>query len=183
MDGQIGTIHIALHKHDDEVAECKDIALRHERTLVDLEQLVRSPSPPPRPYTDPSTGMTAAASIHRLDIDRFSEQQKRLLAVFLQNRDRQMSYADVAAVLGKSAYTIKNQMNQIRHKADLFDRVTGPQSRSFFRLKDDLKVERSLDVGRSIGRPVSMAGSDRSSSEQVSAQWNATSPVHRPDPS
>jgi DNA-binding CsgD family transcriptional regulator len=181
LDGQIGTIHIALHKHDDEITECRDISLRHERTLVDLEQMVRSPSVQPRPNTDQPTGTTVSPSTRRLDIDRFSEQQKRLLAVFFQNRDRAMSYADLAVILGKSAYTIKNQMNQIRHKADLFDRVIGPQSRNFFRLKDDLKVERYLDVGRSIGRPVSMAGSDRSAGEQVS-KWNATSPIHKPDP-
>ena len=76
-----------------------------------------------------------------------------------------MSYADVATVLGKSACTVKNQMNQIRHKADLFDCVTGPQSRHFFRLKDDLKVEKHLKVGRPLGRPVSITGSDRSGDE------------------
>ena len=182
LDGQIGTIHMALRQHDDEIAECKDIAVRHERTLVDLEQLVRSPPAQSVAYTDRPTGMTVAPATRRLDIDQFSEQQKRLLAVFVQNRDRAMSYADLAALLGKSAYTIKNQMNQIRHKADLFDRVIGPQSRNFFRLKDDLKVERSLDVGRSIGRPVSMAGADRSAGEQASAPWNATSPLHKLDP-
>ena len=182
LHGQIGTIHITLHKHDDEIAECKDIAMRHERTLVDLEQLVRTPPALPRPPIDPTTGTTAAPAPRRLDIDQFSEQQKRLLAVFFQNRDRAMSYADLAAILGKSPYTIKNQMNQIRHKADLFDCVIGPQSRNFFRLKDDLKVERSLDGGRSIGRPVTMAEADRSGGEQGSTPWNATSALHRPDP-
>ena len=58
--------------------------------------------------------------------------------------------------------TVKNQMNQIRHKADLFDCAVGPQSRNLFRLKDDLKVEKLLKVGRPMGRPVAIPEADRS---------------------
>jgi hypothetical protein len=80
-----------------------------------------------------------------------------------------MSYVDVATALGKSAHTVKNQMNQIRHKADLFDCVTGPESRNLFKLKDDLKVETRLKVGRPVGRPVSTTEPDQSSAEQAKA--------------
>jgi DNA-binding CsgD family transcriptional regulator len=138
--------------------------------LTQLEQLVSTPAAPtPAWYTDRSVGATRGAAAHRLDVDQFSEQQKRLLGVFFQHRDRQMSYADVAAMLGKSACTVKNQMNQIRQKADLFDCVTGPQSRNFFRLKDDLKVEKLLKVGRPVGRPGSFAASDQSGDEYLPA--------------
>ena len=80
-----------------------------------------------------------------------------------------MSYADLAAVLGKSVCTVKNQMNQIRHKADLFNCAVGPQSRNLFRLKDDLKVEKLLKVGRPTGRPISMAEADQSDGDQIRA--------------
>lgn len=179
LDDQIGTIHIALRKHEDEITECKDTTARHDKTMVELEQLVDSSPAQIPPYTHYSTGKIMDTShppifksptcvpAHKLDIDQFTEQQKRLLSVFFQNKDRYMSYADVAAVLGKSAYTIKNQMNQIKHKADLFDCVIGPQSRNFFRLKDNLKVERLLKVDQPLSRPVSIPGSDSSAQKHV----------------
>ena len=177
LDTQIDTVHLAIRRHENDLAACKDLTDRHEKALTQLEQIVNSPPAQPAGYTEQfpqhSVGAIAGAAnppaidsapyppARRLDIDRFSEQQKRLLAVFFQNRDRQMSYADLAAVLGKSAYTVKNQMNLIRHKADLFDCTVGPESRNFFKLKDDLKVEKQLKAGRPAGRPVSMTEPDR----------------------
>jgi hypothetical protein len=181
LDAQVGTIHMALSRHEDAITGCKDLADRHSKALMQLEQMVSSPPAAPARYTDrpvgtivgtPALPVVASATwapAHKLDVDHFSEQQRRLLAVFFQNRDREMSYADVATVLGKSACTVKNQMNQIRHKADLFECVLGPQSRNLFRLKDDLKVEKHLKVGRPMGRPVSIAGSDRSGGEYVTS--------------
>ena len=156
LDAQVGTIHLALGKHEDAIAQCKGLAEQHSRSLAQLEQLVGSPPvQPPTPYVNrPAGALMAAPATHKLNVDQFSEQQKRLLAVFFQNRDRELSYADLGTILGKSAHTIKNQIHQIRHKADLFDRVIGPQSRSFFRLKDDLRVEKHLKPGRPVGRPV-----------------------------
>lgn len=169
LDTQFWTIHMALSRHEEAITECKNLTDQHSKTLMQLEQLVSSPPAQPGRCIDRSVGTTTGAPVGKLDIDQFSEQQKRLLAVFFQNRDREMSYADVATVLGKSACTVKNQMNQIRQKADLFDCVIGPQSRHFFRLKDDLKVERLLKAGRPLGRPVSMAGSDPSGDEHMTA--------------
>ncbi len=83
-----------------------------------------------------------------------------------------MSYADVAALLDKSAYTVKNQMNQIRQKADLFDCLIGHQSRHFFKLKDDLKVEKYLELSRPTERPASMARPDQSAREQAPTPSN-----------
>lgn len=177
LDTQIDTVHLAIRRHENDLAACKDLTDRHEKALTQLEQIVNTPSALPTGYTDrfpqhlvaamkeaanpPAIDSAPYPPARRLDIDRFTEQQKRLLAVFFQNRDRQMSYADLAAVLGKSAYTVKNQMNLIRHKADLFDCTVGPESRNFFKLKDDLKVEKQLKAGRPAGRPVSMREPDR----------------------
>ena len=186
LDAQLGTVHLTLHKHDDEIAECRDLTGQHSNTLKQLEELVGNLPAQPDRDCDRSVGTIAAAPAlpvvatatyaapRRLDLDRFSEQQKRLLSVFFQNRDREMSYADLAAVLGKSVCTVKNQMNQIRHKADLFNCAVGPQSRNLFRLKDDLKVEKLLKGGRPIGRPTSMAGADRSDGDQIRASTEHT---------
>ena len=181
LNREIGTIHIALNQHENAITECRNLTDQHGKTLMQLEQLVNSQPAEPISHLHHSIDMSlpppalsaaesaAHAPARRLEVDRFSDQQKRLLAVFFQNKDREMSYADVAAALGKSAHTVKNQMNQIRHKADLFDCVTGPESRNFFKLKDDLKVETRLKVGRPVGRPVSTAEPDRSSPEHVTA--------------
>jgi DNA-binding CsgD family transcriptional regulator len=181
LDAQIETIHIALHRHEDTLAECRSLADQQGKALTRLEVLVDSLSPSMPLYEDrpmrrvctpPGRAVPEPVDptpARKLDIDQFSEQQKRLLAVFFQNRDREMSYADVAAVLGKSAHTVKNQMNLIRHKADLFDCITGPESRNFFRLKDDLRIETRLKVGRPPGRPGSTPVPDRSSDEHVTA--------------
>jgi len=156
LDAQVGTIHLALGKHEDAIAQCKGLAEQHSRSLAQLEQLVGSgPVRLPTPYISrPAGAPMVAPAARKLNVDQFSEQQKRLLAVFFQNRDRELSYADLGTILGKSAYTIKNQINQIKHKADLFDCVIGPQSRNFFRLKDDLRVEKHLKPGRPVGRPM-----------------------------
>jgi hypothetical protein len=190
LSAQVGTIHIALHKHDEEIAQCKDRTDRHDRALMQLEQLVNSPPAPlPRyPNRVPPrslgslTGTPALPSVEdpvyapprKLDIDQFSEEQKRLLAVFFQNRDRRMSYVDVAAVLGKSRHTVKNQINEIRRKADLFDCAIGPQSRNFFRLKDDLKIEKQLKASRSPGRPMPLTEPDQSADERDPASTERT---------
>ena len=181
LNREIGTIHIALNQHENAITECRNLTHQHGKALAQLEQIVNSQPAEPINHSNRSINMSlpppalsaaesaAHAPARRLEVDRFSDQQKRLLAVFFQNKDREMSYADVAVALGKSAHTVKNQMNQIRHKADLFDCVTGPESRNFFKLKNDLKVETRLKVGRPAGRPVSTAEPDRSSPEHVTA--------------
>ncbi len=181
LDAEIGTIHMALNRHENSITECRNLTDQHGKAIMRLEQIVSSQPAEPVSHLNRSIGMpkttpvlpaaepTAFAPARRLDVDRFSDQQKRLLAVFFQNRDREMSYADVATALGKSAHTVKNQINQIRHKADLFDCITGPESRNFFKLKDDLKVETRLKVGRPMGRPLSTTEPDRSSAEYLTA--------------
>lgn len=68
------------------------------------------------------------------------------MAVFFQNQGMALSYVDIARALSRSPYTIKNQIRQIRLKADLFDRTVGDQSRNRFKLKDGLRIEKYLNV-------------------------------------
>jgi DNA-binding CsgD family transcriptional regulator len=185
LDAQIETIHMALRRHEDAITECQSLADQQGKTLTRLENLVDSLSasgpvsadrslrriltPAGPPVAEP----VGPSPIRQLDINQFSPEERRLLSVFFQNRSREMSYADVATLLDKSAYTVKNQMNQIRQKADLFDCLIGSQSRHFFKLKDDLKVEKYLELSRPRERPVSMAGPDQSAPE------HATTPTER----
>ncbi|HSW00416.1 MAG TPA: hypothetical protein VLI39_09610 [Sedimentisphaerales bacterium] len=76
-----------------------------------------------------------------------------------------MSYADVGKILNKSATTIKNQMSQIRQKADLFERAVGNQSRNLFALKAGLRVEKYLKVGQPTERPMSAPERDQPEAE------------------
>ena len=176
--GRVGTIDTAIKKHDDQLAEHAARLQEHGEELQTLEQKVTvtsSQSLMPRQLMRQAVENGLCASFQagqasppqQFDIERFTEQEKRVLAVFFQNKGMRMSYADVAKILNKSAYTIKNQMNQIRQKADLFDCMIGSQSRNLFTLKGDLRIEKYLKVGQPGERPVSMPGPDQSDVEKA----------------
>ena len=187
LDAQIETIHIALRRHEDALTQCQNLTDQQGKTLTRLENLVDSLSAVPVPaYAErpvrrtwtpagpPVATPVGPSPAHQLDVNQFSPEERRLLSVFFQNRGREMSYADVATLLAKSAYTVKNQMNQIRQKADLFDCLIGRQSRHFFKLKDDLKVEKYLELSRPTERPVSMPRPDQSAPRRAPAPANRT---------
>ncbi len=162
---EVGTISILLQKHEDQL-------ILHEYRLgehtVKLESLIRAtaeaptvrqaiPEVPssPLPALCPSTedGPVRSSVAGRFEIDQFTDQQKRILGVFFQDKKRRMSYVDVAAILGKSTHTVKNQINQIRQRADLFEQMIGPENRNFFKLKDDVRIEKYLNCGQPVERP------------------------------
>jgi DNA-binding CsgD family transcriptional regulator len=183
--GRVGTFDIAIKKHDDLLAVHEACLQEHRQRFQALEQKVAIPVV--QPVTFRQAGRHGSESIPRLsaqptqaslaqqfDIERFTEQEKRVLAVFFQNKGIRMSYADVAKVLNKSAYTVKNQMNQIRQKADLFDCTIGDQSRNLFALKADLRVEKYLKVGQPTERLVSMPEPDQSETEKAESALEYT---------
>ena len=160
LKGQIGTVNIALKKHDDELAQHRKLITNHSEKLRDLEHMVemtklyasdeeisragrpvRAISPPP------TTNRPAESPPVKFDVNYFSEQEKKILALFFQNKGMTLSYVDIACALKKSPNTIKNQMNRMRLKADLFDKAIGDQSRNRFKLKNDLRIEKYLNVG------------------------------------
>lgn len=160
LQSQLITVNIALKKHDEELSEHKQLVCQHSERFEKLEEKIRTVSitpptretiPPVRPIEIPNPSTTPAPttsdSIQKFDINRFSEQQKRILAVFFQNQDMALAYVDIARILSKSPHTVKNQMREIRLKADLFDRSIGEQSRHRFKLKNDLRIEKYLNVG------------------------------------
>jgi DNA-binding CsgD family transcriptional regulator len=143
--------------------------------LDTLEQLVLRPTVYPANIDFPTVNRPEASlnpavsaqrqsqqQIQRFDIARFSEQEKRILTVFFQNKDMALSYADIAKYLGKSPNTIKNQMRQVSMKADLFNYTVGDESRKRFKLKDGLKIEKYLGISedptRWLARAIELDG-------------------------
>jgi len=161
LQTQIGTMHIALKKHDDELSEHTRLLGEHTKDLEKLEQIVTTAQIAPTVEEKTQSNRPAAminpltvtkpptiGSSHQFDINRFSEQEKRILAVFFQNQEMAISYVDIARTLNKSPHTVKNQMRQMRLKADLFERTVDNDSRNRFKLKDGLKIEKYLNVSQ-----------------------------------
>jgi len=178
LKNEIGTMCILLKRHDDQLVQ-------HEEKLGDhaarLETLVRSANAVPAaqpfpieayasPLSQPGPAVHPRPPLHepvgRFDVDHFTEQQKRILGVFFQDKGRRMSYVEVAALMGKSAHTVKNQINQIRQKADLFEQAIGPESRNLFKLKDDVRIEKYLNYGQPADRPTPTPWPAQSNSPQ-----------------
>jgi DNA-binding CsgD family transcriptional regulator len=165
LGGRIETIDIAIKGHNDRLDAHERRLDDHARRFQTLEKKLATPTVERMTFARPSLGYSDRARIplpaahsnrsQQFDIEQFTEQQKHVLACFFQHKGRAMSYADVARLLNKSAYTIKNHVNRIRQKADLFDCTIGPQSRNLFTLKDDLRVEKYLKVGRPMQRHLS----------------------------
>ncbi|MCJ7722132.1 hypothetical protein MUO98_07000 [Candidatus Bathyarchaeota archaeon] len=152
-------MHIALKKHDDEILEHTRLIGEHTKSLEKLEQIVttaqivtpaeeKNQSNRPAATINPLTVTKppTIGSSNKFDINRFSEQEKRILAVFFQNQEMAISYLDIARTLYKSPHTVKNQMRQMRLKADLFERTVDNDSRNRFKLIDGLKIEKYLNV-------------------------------------
>lgn len=148
-----------LEQHSKQLSEHKGIIEEHSATLSTLEQALNwQPANPrltwdsqanrPDQASSPAQAVTPTnlQSPQKLDVNHFSAQEKRILAVFFQNQGMALSYVDVARALNRSPYTVKNQIRQIRLKADLFDRTVGDQSRNRFKLKDGLRIEKYLNV-------------------------------------
>ena len=159
LQTQVRTMHIALKKHDDELLEHTRLIGEHTKGLEKLEQIVTTApiNPPaeektqtnrPAAMINPPTATKppTEASSRKFDINYFSEQEKRILAVFFQNQQMALSYVDISRTLNKSPHTIKNQMRQMRLKADLFDRTVDNDSRNRFKLKDGLRIEKYLNL-------------------------------------
>ena len=124
---QLNTVNIILKKHDDELAEHTRLIAQHSERFEKLEEkvsAVENPAPVKetlptiRPIEIPSPSTVSAPpttdSTQKLDINRFSEQQKRILAAFFQNPGMALAYVDIAKMLNKSPHTVKNQMREIR---------------------------------------------------------------------
>jgi DNA-binding CsgD family transcriptional regulator len=151
LELDLRTVATAIESHSRELGEHRQKIDEQSAKLVHLEDIVASVKPVPVPSAImPTSPLVAPAQAFgppaRTNISRFSEQEKRILAVFFHNPDMALSYVDIGRALGRSPNTIKNQVHQIGIKADLFDKAVDSESRNRFRLKDGLKVEQYLNL-------------------------------------
>ena len=156
IQGQIDRINDCLEKHGKEIDENSALLKEHSQKLKNLEDIVTHQPVNPllkqaddalRPaWATKSADLSPYPAAMQHNIESFSPQEKRILAIFFQNKDMAFSYIDIAKVLGKSANTVKNQMHQLSMKADLFEKTIDTQNRNRFKLKDGLKVEQYLNV-------------------------------------
>jgi len=157
---QFKAVNKVLHKHDIRLCQHKRLIDEQAKKCKDLEQIISTYQEKPKtepvitsqPVSVPERLLLPEPPIdqlgQRLHLRDFTHQEKRILNVFFHHRDMALSYVDIGKVLGKSPHTVKNQINQIRIKADLFDKSIGNDSRNRFRLKKDLHIEKYLDVPR-----------------------------------
>jgi hypothetical protein len=160
---QIGSISTVLQKHQKDIDENSALLEEHGQKLGNLEDiLTNQPMSLPPIQTSPTQRPDWTAKpvqpngIHscKFDIDKFSNQEKRILSAFFEHHDMALSYRDVGSMLGKSPNTVKNQMHQILIKADLFDRIIDNDMRNRFRLKDGIRIEKYLNIDRLSDQPV-----------------------------
>jgi DNA-binding CsgD family transcriptional regulator len=155
---QLDTVNIAI-KHLQQKSETHDELINtNSQKLQSLEQrlTVNQPINPPaesinqqQPVLNTVFNQNQPTGESKMDISTFTPQEKRLLSVFFDNRDMHLSYRDIGKTLGKSPHTVKNQLRQIRMKADLFDQSITDKSRKRFKLKDNLKIQNFLDINPS----------------------------------
>ena len=163
MQTQINTTNLILQKHDNDILENSLTIKGQCEQIQNLEYLVAAATSTPenlglplvnRPHQAPVPSIMQrtgpSEDNQKFDISRFTEQEKRILAVFFQSQGMALSYADIAQWLDKSHHTVKNQMNQIRAKTDLFTWQTDNENRKIFRLKDGLKIEKYLNIHRPV---------------------------------
>jgi len=155
IKGQVDSINSVLHKHQNDIDENSALLREHSQTLTNIEDILtnqpmdlslRQTSPTQRP--DWTAKPVQPNGIHscKFDINKFSNQEKRILSVFFEHQDMALSYRDVGSMLGKSVNTVKNQMHQVSMKADLFNYTVGDGNRKRFKLKDGLKIEKYLGI-------------------------------------
>jgi len=126
-----------LTKHSKEI-EFHSTKLKSLESILNKESTNRPIEPIKRLVaTKPTNNET------NLIIDKLSPREKKILGVFLENKDMALSYIDVAKSLNRSPNTIKNQLNQIRKYQNLFD-ISEETGKKRFKLKRILKIEKNL---------------------------------------
>jgi len=144
-------VNLVLKKHEKEISENTVLLKEHSLKLKTLEDLLAKPttgqpilstSLPERPDSTIKPVQTNVSN--KFDIDRFSQQEKKIISVFFNHQDMALSYRDIAGILGKAPNTAKNQIHQILLKADIFEKSIDTGMVNRFKLKDGLKIEKYL---------------------------------------
>jgi len=155
FQGQIDSINNILQKNQKDIDENSTLLKEHSQKLKNLEDILTNQpmsllpsqtSPTQRPDWTVKPVQSNETNSCKFDINHFSQQEKKILAVFFQNKDIALSYADIAKALNKAPNTIKNELRQITLKANLFDYTIGDENRKRFKLKDNMRIENYLNI-------------------------------------
>ena len=155
LETEIKSIHLLLQNHDQSITEHSQMLISHTQKLEQLVDQLESKQPEITTQGTnitsvstkvPKTGTSTLEKSDKLNIDSLSEQERKILNVFFQHPDMALSYADIGTFLGKSPHTVKNQLRQLRIKADLFSKFTDDDNRNRFKLKDYLRIEKYLNL-------------------------------------
>lgn len=158
LEAEIKTIHLLLQNHDQSIIQHTQTLETHTQKLEELvdqaesnqpEIIVNNTNPGYKSPQIPETNIAPVEKSDKLNIDSLSGRERKILHVFFQHPDMALSYADIGSFLHKSPNTIKNQLRQLRLKADLFSQSTDADNRNRFRLKDQLRVENYLNLADS----------------------------------
>jgi len=154
----LATIDNQFEQQAGTIAENTRLIHEHTTQLAKLEEIVREPAGiSPLQYTpidrlEEGTNRSVATKTaevdnnEKLDMQILTQQEKRIMEIFLTHRNMALSYQDIAKSLNKSPHTIKNQMREIIMKAPLFEKSVEDQHRNRFKLKKHLKIESNLDI-------------------------------------
>jgi hypothetical protein len=160
LEAEKKTMHLLLHEHHHTLAEHTRWLEKHAKTLdelVDLPAFSRPKESEPEQESKEAIEFVPKITTKRptvlpkpdkLQVNSLSRQEQKILTVFFQHPDMALSYMDIGTFLKKSSNTIKNQMRQLGMKADLFSKTTDNENRNRFQLKDDLRIEKYLNLGK-----------------------------------
>lgn len=154
LHGQINTIHIAVSSHQKLIDRNYTMIKQHTGKLQSLEDKLSAAATKPSTCRDSPIGIGNIKPIEqtpqqrpgKLELSRFTPQEKKILSIFFNDRDMQLSYADIGRTMGKSPHTIKNHIRQMRMKADIFRQNVADEGRKRFQLKDGLEIQNYLNV-------------------------------------
>ena len=163
IKGQIDVINSVLKEHRKDIDENAVLLKEHSQKLTNLEDILTNQpmnlppnqtSPIQRPDWTTKPVQSNETNSSKFDIDRFSNQEKRILQIFFQHPDMALSYKDLGLALTRSPNTIKNELRQITMKAHLFTKHIDGDNRNRFKLRDGLKIEKYLNIDRPSDQPV-----------------------------
>jgi septal ring factor EnvC (AmiA/AmiB activator) len=133
-----------IHDHNARLDKLEKLVI--ETPVMPIPEIVPTNRPNEPTNRLVATKTTEKEPSEKLDMQGLSEQEKRIMGIFLAHRDMPLSYQDIAKSLNKSPHTIKNQIRQLNMKSSLFDKTVDAQNKNRFKLKKHLKIESDLDA-------------------------------------
>jgi DNA-binding CsgD family transcriptional regulator len=149
---QLQAIQTTVDKHGVSLNEHATLFEEHKVRVAKLEQLVAQPATSvpiesPRQISRAQASVEALLPRQKYDVNNFSPQEKRILQLFFEHPDMALSYTDLSQALGKSPLTVKNQLHEIRLKADLLTKTIDADNRNRFKLRDGIRLQKYLNLG------------------------------------